>query len=134
MLPPPERRGRFVYKSGTTDVIAWVLEAATGKRFADLVSERLWKPIGAERSAYITVDTGGFTADELMSIEASSVRAGAHRHLTVDGRSQVFDRIITRLIQGNVRRGGLVELPFGTPLRELVEDFGGGTASGRPVA
>jgi len=57
----PERTGTFVYKSGTTDVIAWVLEAATGERFADLVSERLWKPIGAERSAYITVDTGGFT-------------------------------------------------------------------------
>ena len=57
----PERTGTFVYKSGTTDVIAWVLEAATGQRFADLVSERLWKPIGAERSAYITVDTGGFT-------------------------------------------------------------------------
>jgi CubicO group peptidase (beta-lactamase class C family) len=57
----PERRGRFVYKSGTTDVIAWVLEAATGQRFADLVTDRIWKPIGAERSAYITVDNGGFT-------------------------------------------------------------------------
>lgn len=57
----PERRGRFVYKSGTTDVMAWVLEAATGERFADLVAGRLWKPMGAERSAYITVDTGGFT-------------------------------------------------------------------------
>ena len=51
----------FVYKSGTTDVIAWVLEAATGKRFAELVSERIWKPIGAERSAAITVDISGFT-------------------------------------------------------------------------
>ncbi len=57
----PDRRGRFVYKSGTTDVMAWVLEAATGERFADLVSERIWKPIGAERSANITVDVGGFT-------------------------------------------------------------------------
>lgn len=51
----------FVYKSGTTDVVAWVLEAATGKRFADLVSERIWKPMGAERSAAITVDVSGFT-------------------------------------------------------------------------
>lgn len=51
----------FVYKSGTTDVIAWVLEAATGKRFADLVSQRIWKPMGAERSAAITVDVSGFT-------------------------------------------------------------------------
>lgn len=55
------REDTFVYKSGTTDVIAWVLEAATGRRFADLVSERIWKPIGAERSASITVDVGGFT-------------------------------------------------------------------------
>lgn len=55
------RKGKFVYKSGTTDVMAWVLEAATGKRFADLVSERIWKPIGAERSAGITVDISGFT-------------------------------------------------------------------------
>ena len=55
------RRGTFIYKSGTTDVMAWVLEAATGRRFADLVSERIWKPIGAERSAGITVDVSGFT-------------------------------------------------------------------------
>ena len=34
---------------------------------------------------------------------------------------------------GNVRRGGLVELPFGATLRDLIEDFGGGTRSGRPV-
>lgn len=56
-----QRVGRFVYKSGTTDVMAWVLEAATGRRFADLVSERLWQRIGAERDAGITVDVGGFT-------------------------------------------------------------------------
>ena len=36
-------------------------------------------------------------------------------------------------LAGNVRRGGLVELPFGMPLRELLVDFGGGTASGRPI-
>ena len=36
-------------------------------------------------------------------------------------------------LAGNVKRGGLVELPFGRTLRELIEDFGGGTASGRPV-
>lgn len=34
---------------------------------------------------------------------------------------------------GNVKRGGLVEVPFGITLRDLVYDFGGGTISGRPV-
>jgi formate dehydrogenase iron-sulfur subunit len=34
---------------------------------------------------------------------------------------------------GCVRRGGLVEKAFGVTLRELVEEFGGGTHSGRPL-
>jgi formate dehydrogenase iron-sulfur subunit len=36
-------------------------------------------------------------------------------------------------LAGNIRHGGLVEKAFGVTLRELVEDFGGGTASGRPL-
>ncbi len=35
-------------------------------------------------------------------------------------------------LAGNIRRGGLVERAFGVTLRELIEDFGGGTLSGRP--
>lgn len=40
---------------------------------------------------------------------------------------------LTVQLAGNIRRGGLVEIPFGASLRELVEDFGGGTASGKPI-
>jgi formate dehydrogenase iron-sulfur subunit len=36
-------------------------------------------------------------------------------------------------LAGNVKRGGLVELAFGPTIRRLVEDFGAGTRSGRPV-
>jgi formate dehydrogenase iron-sulfur subunit len=36
-------------------------------------------------------------------------------------------------LAGNIRHGGLVEKGFGVTLRELIEDFGGGTFSGRPV-
>jgi formate dehydrogenase iron-sulfur subunit len=36
-------------------------------------------------------------------------------------------------LAGNVKRPGLFELPFGLTLRELINDFGGGTASGRPL-
>lgn len=36
-------------------------------------------------------------------------------------------------LAGNIKRGGLVELAFGATLRTLMEDFGGGTASGRPM-
>ena len=37
-------------------------------------------------------------------------------------------------LAGNIKHGGIMELPFGVPLRTLVEDFGGGTRSGRPIA
>ena len=36
-------------------------------------------------------------------------------------------------LAGNIRHGGLVEVPFGITLAELIHEFGGGTASGRPV-
>jgi formate dehydrogenase iron-sulfur subunit len=36
-------------------------------------------------------------------------------------------------LAGNVRHGGLIELAFGASLRDLVEGFGGGTRTGRPV-
>ena len=36
-------------------------------------------------------------------------------------------------LAGNIKRGGLVELAFGITLRELLYDYGGGTASGRPI-
>ncbi|ADU48709.1 NADH-ubiquinone oxidoreductase-F iron-sulfur binding region domain-containing protein [Intrasporangium calvum] len=36
-------------------------------------------------------------------------------------------------LAGNVRQGGIVETDFGISLRDLVEDYGGGTVTGRPV-
>jgi formate dehydrogenase iron-sulfur subunit len=36
-------------------------------------------------------------------------------------------------LAGNIRRGGLVEKAFGLTLRELIEDWGGGTFSGRDL-
>ncbi len=36
-------------------------------------------------------------------------------------------------LAGNIRQGGLVEKAFGVTLRELVEGFGGGTFTGKPI-
>ena len=40
---------------------------------------------------------------------------------------------LTLQLAGNVRRGGLVEIPFGATLREVVDEYAGGTFSGRPM-
>ena len=36
-------------------------------------------------------------------------------------------------LAGNLKFGGLVEVPFGSTLRELLYDYGGGSRSGRPL-
>ena len=36
-------------------------------------------------------------------------------------------------LAGNIKRGGLVEKAFGVTLRELLYDYGGGSATGRPI-
>ena len=46
------------------------------------------------------------------------------------GRSRVT---LPNQLAGNIKRGGLVELAFGITLRELLYDYGGGSATGRPI-
>jgi len=36
-------------------------------------------------------------------------------------------------LAGNIKHGGLIELAFGVTLREILYDYGGGSASGRPI-
>lgn len=47
---------RFAYASTETEVLGLVLTAATGKRLADYLSEKIWRPMGAEDEASWTVD------------------------------------------------------------------------------
>jgi CubicO group peptidase (beta-lactamase class C family) len=51
--------GPVHYVSPNSDLLGLVIERATGRRYAELVSELIWKKAGAERSGYITVDRLG---------------------------------------------------------------------------
>jgi len=50
---------RFRYLSPNSDLLGWICERAAGRRFADLLSELLWQPMGAERSADLGLDREG---------------------------------------------------------------------------
>lgn len=50
----------FKYKSMDTDVVGFILQRVSGMYLADLISQELWVPMGAEQDAYITVDKSGF--------------------------------------------------------------------------
>lgn len=46
----------FIYLSGNTALLGFVLEKATGKKISDYASEKLWKPMGAEQPAFWSLD------------------------------------------------------------------------------
>jgi CubicO group peptidase (beta-lactamase class C family) len=50
---------KFVYASAETDVLGRVLAAASGKTVAELTSEWLWKPLGAEHEAFWRIAADG---------------------------------------------------------------------------
>ena len=51
--------GAFAYKTINTDTLGWILARITGQDLTKLLSGRMWRQIGAEQDAYMTVDSIG---------------------------------------------------------------------------
>ena len=51
--------GPFEYRSILTDLLGWILESASGVRYAELLSRELWTRLGAEHDAEVAVDGHG---------------------------------------------------------------------------
>ena len=66
----------------------------------------------------------------LGSVPIILAKGGAHYKNFGMGRSR---GTLAFQLAGNIKQGGLVEKAFGVTLRELVEAYGGGTATGRPI-
>ena len=49
----------FTYKTVNTDVLAWICRRASGMTLSDLLSDRIWAPMGAEEDAHYHVDRIG---------------------------------------------------------------------------
>jgi len=116
------RRGAGAYICGEETSL---LESLEGKRG----TIRFKPPLPALQGAFgkPTVLNNVITLATVPAILAQGAQAYAGL-----GRNQSRGTLTAQL-GGNVKRGGLYEIPFGLTLRELVEDLGGGTASGRPV-
>jgi argininosuccinate synthase len=61
----------------------------------------------------VTVDTGGFSDDELGRIQKRAYSLGVRKHYTVDSRHMVFDKFISNIIRGNALRGNTYPLSVG---------------------
>lgn len=49
----------FSYKTIDADALGWIISRVSGQPLEQLISERLWAPLGASQDAHITVDAKG---------------------------------------------------------------------------
>jgi len=53
---------KYKYASGDTQALGLVVRGATGQTLAEYLSEKIWKPMGAEADASWLIDKGGYEA------------------------------------------------------------------------
>lgn len=49
----------FAYKTVNTEVLSWIVKKVTGVGLAQMLSQRLWAPLGCEQDGYLAVDSIG---------------------------------------------------------------------------
>ncbi len=49
----------FIYQSGNSTLLGYIVTVATGKTLSDYASEKLWQPLGAEYPAFWSIDQKG---------------------------------------------------------------------------
>jgi len=108
-LPTVRKQGvhgeAFGYRTVNADVLGWLVASASGRSVAELLSQRIWRHIGADREAFYTVDStgtpfagGGFNATlrDLARLGQMLLDEGR-----IDGEQVVPASAIAR-----IRRGG----------------------------
>ena len=123
--PEGEHGEAFGYKTPNADALGWIVARTTGRSVAELLSERVWTHIGAEREAYYTVDGlgtpfagGGFNAtlgdmallgqlmlDEGRVSDEQVIPAEAVRSIAAGGDREAFAKAGYDLLDGWSYRG-----------------------------
>ncbi|WP_010489421.1 serine hydrolase domain-containing protein [Pseudomonas sp. S9] len=95
----------FAYKTVNSDALAWVVQRATGKPFAELLQERIWSKLGAEQDAYLMVDEvgTGFAGGGFNASLRDMARFGEAMRLNGHFNGQ---QIIPESVVADIRKGG----------------------------
>lgn len=94
----------FHYRTANTDALGWILARVTGRSVAQLLSERIWSPMGAEQDAYMSVDSIGtpFAGGGLSTGLRDLARFGEmiRNNGVANGR-----QVVPAIAVGDIRRG-----------------------------
>ncbi|KAA0938621.1 serine hydrolase domain-containing protein [Psychrobacter sp. ANT_H59] len=108
-LQTVEKKGEhgveFNYRTINSDALGWIISRTTGKAIDDLLSERIWQKIGAEQSAYITVDAKG------TPFAGGGISAGLHDmarigSLMLNKGEMNGERLFPTAVVDNIEAGG----------------------------
>jgi CubicO group peptidase (beta-lactamase class C family) len=95
----------FGYKTANTDALGWVIARVTGRSVAQLLSERIWRRLGAEQDAYFSVDSIGtpFAGGGLNTGLRDLARFG---EMIRNGGTFNGEQIVPQAAVDDIRRGG----------------------------
>ncbi len=96
---------KYSYESVNTEVLGWIIKRITEAPPEQMLSERIWQPLGAEQDAYMMVDsTGvGFAAGGLNTTLRDHARFGEMMRL---GGKYNGKRIVPKSVVEEIRAGG----------------------------
>lgn len=95
----------FHYRTANTDALGWVISRVTGRNVAQLLSEKIWRRLGAEQDAYMSVDSVGtpFAGGGLNASLRDLARFG---EMVRNGGRYNGQQILPAEVVSDIRKGG----------------------------
>jgi hypothetical protein len=103
LRPEGPHGASFFYKSVNTDVLGWLLRRVSGQSYGELLSQRIWQPLGCEADAALLVDAEGteFAGGGLNPVLRDLARFGEAMRLggTFNGRQVLPTAVVDDLLR-----------------------------------
>lgn len=95
----------FTYRTCNTEVLGWIVARAEGKRLDQVLSQRIWQPLGMEQDADFLIDSTGmpFAGGGLNPVLRDLARFGEAMRLGGWGNGQ---QAIPAAVVDSIRAGG----------------------------
>lgn len=95
----------FTYRTPNTDVVGWLIARVTGRGPADVLSDRIWRRLGAEADGFLVVDDDG-TPQVGLSLNVRLRDLARFGELVRLGGSIGGEQIIPAAVIADIRDGG----------------------------